>query len=97
MEREIETTKEHCSEVTLKKLTDLYSGAIEYFGYKDDQVRCQELQMRYQSILVRPYVLDCLARIDAEEQKKAKEKPKKPTIVLKSTEEWHKKQAARKS
>jgi hypothetical protein len=40
LEREIETAKEHCSEDTLKKLTDLYSSAIEYFGFKDEHNKC---------------------------------------------------------
>ena len=58
----------------------LYSDAIEYFGYIDQVERCGELQMRMQSILVRPYVLECLNRFEQqhleEEQKiKAKQNP----------------------
>jgi len=38
----------------------LFSDAIEYFGANDDNEMCIDLNMRMQSILVRPYILDCL-------------------------------------
>ena len=38
----------------------LYSDAIEYYGANDDNEMCIDLNMRMQSILVRPYILDCL-------------------------------------
>ena len=38
----------------------LFSDAIEYFGANDDHEMCIDLNMRMQSILVRPYILDCL-------------------------------------
>lgn len=63
-ERQVELLKEKCPESVLKGLTNLYSDAIEYFGYLDDHTKCTELQMRMQGILVRPYVLNCLARFE---------------------------------
>lgn len=96
LEREVETTKEKTSSESLKQLTNLYSEAIEYFGFLDDQVKCSELQMRYQSILVRPYVLDCLARIESEEAARQKLNPK-PQIQLKATKKWLESQERRKS
>ena len=63
-ERQVDILKDKCPEHILKGLTNLYSDAIEYFGYLDDHTKCTELQMRMQSILVRPYVLDCLARFE---------------------------------
>ena len=38
----------------------LFSDAIEYYGANDDNEMCIDLNMRMQSILVRPYILDCL-------------------------------------
>ena len=38
----------------------LYSDAIEYYGANDDHEMCIDLNMRMQSVLVRPYILDCL-------------------------------------
>ena len=38
----------------------LFSDAIEYYGANDDHEMCIDLNMRMQSILVRPYILDCL-------------------------------------
>ena len=76
MEKEIDKLKENCSEVTLKSLMQLYSEAIEYFGFMDEPKRCSELQMRMQSILVRPYVLDCLTKF--EEKKRKEEEAKNP-------------------
>jgi hypothetical protein len=38
----------------------LYSDAIEYYGANDDNEMCIDLNMRMQSVLVRPYILDCL-------------------------------------
>ena len=38
----------------------LYSDAIEYYGAQDDNEMCIDLNMRMQSILVRPYILDAL-------------------------------------
>ena len=38
----------------------LYSDAIEYYGANDDHEMCIDLNMRMQSVLVRPYTLDCL-------------------------------------
>ncbi len=37
-----------------------YSDAIEYYGAIDDNEMCIDLNMRMQSVLVRPYILDCL-------------------------------------
>lgn len=66
LEKEVDKLKERCSEPLLKGLTQLYSEAIEYFGYIDEIERCAELQMRMQSILVKPYVLECLNRFEQE-------------------------------
>ena len=44
----------------------LYSQAIEYYGFIDDVDRCADLNMRMQGILVRPYILDSLSRINEE-------------------------------
>lgn len=38
----------------------LYSDAIEYYGAQDDHEMCIDLNMRMQSVLVRPYILDVL-------------------------------------
>jgi hypothetical protein len=38
----------------------LYSDAIEYYGANDDNEMCIDLNMRMQSVLVRPYILDSL-------------------------------------
>ena len=35
LEKEVDKLKEKCSETLLKGLTQLYSEAIEYFGYID--------------------------------------------------------------
>lgn len=64
LEKEVDKLKDKCSEPLLKGLTQLYSEAIEYFGYIDEIERCAELQMRMQSILVKPYVLECLNRFE---------------------------------
>lgn len=44
----------------LQTLMTLYSDAIDYFGAMDDHEMCIDLNMRMQSVLVRPYILDCL-------------------------------------
>lgn len=44
----------------LQTLMALYSDAIEYYGANDDHEMCIDLNMRMQSVLVRPYILDCL-------------------------------------
>lgn len=44
----------------LQTLMALYSDAIEYYGSNDDHEMCIDLNMRMQSVLVRPYILDCL-------------------------------------
>jgi len=61
----------------------LYSQAIEYYGFIDDVDRCADLNMRMQGILVRPYILDSLSRINDEKLKGAKGEAKR--ITLKST------------
>ena len=66
LEKEVDKLKEKSSEPLLKGLTQIYSEAIEYFGYIDQVDRCIELQMRMQSILVKPYVLECLNRFERE-------------------------------
>ena len=71
-ERQVEILKEKCPEKILKGLTNLYSDAIEYFGFLDDHKQCLELQMRMQGILVRPYVLDCLAKFEREQKERDK-------------------------
>ena len=71
LEKEVEKLKEKCTEPLLKGLTQLYSEAIEYFGYIDQVDRCYELQMRMQSILVKPYVLECLNRFERERMEEA--------------------------
>lgn len=81
-ERQVEILKDSCPENILKGLTNLYSDAIEYFGYLDDHTKCTELQMRMQSILVRPYVLDCLARF--EKAQKAADRQAADPVDLKS-------------
>ena len=43
LEKEVDKLKENCSEVLLKGLTQIYSEAIEYFGYIDQVDRCIEL------------------------------------------------------
>jgi len=45
---------------------DLYSAAIEYYGFVDNPEQCFNLQKRMQSILVRPYILDSLTRFEDE-------------------------------
>ena len=75
-ERQIDTLKHKTPEHLLKSLTNLYSDAIEYHGYLDNSQKCQELQMRMQSILVRPYVLDCLSRYENEAKEKQPPAPK---------------------
>ena len=44
----------------LQTLMTLYSDAIDYYGAIDDHEMCIDLNMRMQSMLVRPYILDCL-------------------------------------
>lgn len=44
----------------LQTLMKLYSDAIEYYGAQDDNEMCIDLNMRMQSVLVRPYILDAL-------------------------------------
>ena len=39
----------------------LFSEAIEYYGANEDHEMCIDLNMRMQSILVRPYILDSLS------------------------------------
>ena len=82
LEKLLELYKDKTPENLLKTLTNLYSDAIEYFGFVNQPDKCIELQMRMQSILVRPYVLDCLSRYEEERAKKAKPVQQ---IVLKST------------
>ena len=43
LEMEVEKTKENCPEPILKGLMQLYSEAIEYFGYIDQVEKCGEL------------------------------------------------------
>ena len=74
-ERQIDTLKHECPEAILKALTNLYSDAIEYHGYLENTQKCGELQMRMQSVLVKPHVLDCLARYEAEAKQKSNKKP----------------------
>lgn len=64
MEKEVDKQRDKCDESLIRGLMQLYSDAIEYFGFIDQPQRCSELQMRMQSILVRPYVLDCLTRFE---------------------------------
>merc|ERR1712188_90249 len=71
LEHQIEKQKEKVEEKLLREIMDLYSQAIEYFGYVDQPQRCTDLQKRMQSILVRDYILDSLSRYDQE--RKAKE------------------------
>ena len=88
LEKEVDKLKENCSEPLLKGLTQIYSEAIEYFGYIDQVDRCIELQMRMQSILVKPYVLECLNRFERErletEARQEALNPKK-RVVFQST------------
>lgn len=79
-ERQIETLKHKCPEPLLKKLTNLYSDAIEYHGYMDNHQKCLELQMRMQDILVRPYILDCLSRFEQENKERIKLE-QKPVVL----------------
>lgn len=90
LEKEVDKLKEKCTEPLLKGLTQLYSEAIEYFGYIDQVDRCYELQMRMQSILVKPYVLACLNRFEQErleEEARLEEKNPNPKklVVFQST------------
>ena len=84
LEKEVDKLKEKCSEPLLKGITQLYSEAIEYFGYIDQVDRCYELQMRMQSILVKPHVLECLNRFErerlAEEARVEAENPKQRVV-----------------
>lgn len=64
MEKEIDKFKEKSDERTIRGLISLYSEAIEYFAYLEQMDRVADMQQRMQSILVRPYVLDALARIE---------------------------------
>lgn len=52
--------KENTPHDLLQTLMALYSDAIEYYGANDDHEMCIDLNMRMQSVLVRPYILDCL-------------------------------------
>jgi len=55
----------------------LFSEAIEYYGANDDHEMCIDLNMRMQSILVRPYILDSLSEhnhISQSEHETMKEK-----------------------
>ena len=52
--------KENTPHDLLQTLMTLYSDAIEYYGANDDHEMCIDLNMRMQSVLVRPYILDCL-------------------------------------
>lgn len=88
LEKEVDKHKENCSETLLKGLTTLYSEAIEFFGYKDQLDKCAELQMRMQSILVKPYVLECLNRFERQRlEEEARQEAQNPTerIVFAST------------
>jgi len=98
MEKQVEKYKENCSEPLLKGLMHLYSEAIEYFGFMDQPDKCMQLQMRMQSILVRPYVLDCLTRFENKryEEEKASQAQKKK-IVLKSSSKMESDVKKRKS
>lgn len=69
-ERQIESLKDRCPESLIQGLTNLYGQAIEYHAFKDNQQKCLELQMRMQSILVRPYVLDCLSKFENEKRQR---------------------------
>ncbi len=53
LEITIERQKEHTTHEALKQLTELYSQAIEYYGYMDDVETCMDLNLRMQSILVK--------------------------------------------
>lgn len=60
IERQIDELKENTPHDLLQTLMTLFSDAIEYYGANDDNEMCIDLNMRMQSILVRPYILDCL-------------------------------------
>ena len=60
IERQIDDLKENTPHDLLQTLMTLYSDAIEYYGANDDHEMCIDLNMRMQSVLVRPYILDCL-------------------------------------
>ena len=85
LEKIIEKDKEKTKEPILKGLMQLYSEAIEYFGFVDQVERCGELQMRMQSILVRPYVLECLERYEKEHLEQEKQNPKPAPPILEAT------------
>ena len=51
----------------------LYSEAIEYYGSQDDHEMCIDLNMRMQSILVRPYILDCLCEYNELSKKESED------------------------
>ena len=60
IEQQIEELEANTPHDLLQTLMTLYSDAIEYYGAMDDNEMCIDLNMRMQSILVRPYILDCL-------------------------------------
>ena len=60
IERQIDDLKENTPHDLLQTLMTLYSDAIEYYGANDDNEMCIDLNMRMQSVLVRPYILDSL-------------------------------------
>ena len=60
IERQIDELKDNTPHDLLQTLIKLYSDAIEFYGANDDNEMCIDLNMRMQSILVRPYILDCL-------------------------------------
>lgn len=43
LEKLVDLYKERCPENLLKTLTQLYSDAIEYFGFMDNSEKCIEL------------------------------------------------------
>lgn len=60
IERQIDEMQQNTPHDLLQTLMALYSDAIEYYGANDDHEMCIDLNMRMQSVLVRPYILDCL-------------------------------------
>jgi hypothetical protein len=61
-ERDIERLKEKTPHKLLQSLLQLYSDAIEYYAYMDENDMSMDLTVRMQSLLVRPYILDALTR-----------------------------------
>jgi len=68
-------------EKLLRELMDLYSSAIEYFGYIDQSQKCFDLQKRMQSILVRDYILDSLTRFEEERVAREEGHKRRQTIT----------------